>query len=246
MMDAPIPEVFKRATWASLSRAVSIMLAGDGEWCGIPMPVEGLSIEVEDKNPWAEKIHELGRIVNEPASFACSQETMDTTIINSWYSRSQQCTISVVDINGKRGVVRHNYDLGRRSDFMMHQLMATTAWHVEAEQTAQRSLEKLIKPHLFAAYQLTGAFLETSARSRLIYVFRRGRPTLVFSRNADGFLSILTALCLHPIGYYRESFAGSLTPTDDVIAHLLLMRGDEHLYWRRANQHPPYMAEAGL
>lgn len=32
----------------------------------------------------------------------------------------------------------------------------------------------------------------------------------------------------------------------DVIAHLALMRGDEHMFWKRSNQHPPYRPEAGL
>jgi hypothetical protein len=31
-----------------------------------------------------------------------------------------------------------------------------------------------------------------------------------------------------------------------VVAHLMLMRGDEHLFWRKANQHPPYQPEAGM
>jgi hypothetical protein len=37
-----------------------------------------------------------------------------------------------------------------------------------------------------------------------------------------------------------------MCPTDDVIAHLALMRGDEAMFWRRCNQHPPYRPEAGL
>lgn len=37
-----------------------------------------------------------------------------------------------------------------------------------------------------------------------------------------------------------------MVPTDDVIAHLLLMRGDERLFWRRANQHHPLDPESGL
>src|SRR3546814_10910453 len=37
----------------------------------------------------------------------------------------------------------------------------------------------------------------------------------------------LCALCLHPIGYYENSWAGAMCPTDDVIAHLMLMRRSE-------------------
>jgi len=37
-----------------------------------------------------------------------------------------------------------------------------------------------------------------------------------------------------------------MVPTDDVIAHLMLMRADEHGFWKRANQHPLDRLEAGL
>ena len=58
--------------------------------------------------------------------------------------------------------------------------------------------------------------------------------------------NILCAMCLHPIGYYAGSWAGAMCPTDDVLAHLMLMRGDEKMFWRRANQHAAYLPEAGL
>lgn len=102
-------------------------------------------------------------------------------------------------------------------------------------------LQTLIKPHLWNAYALTGSFLETSTRSGITYLFRRCRPTIAISSRR-----VLCTLCLHPIGYYSESHAGSLCPTDDAIAHLLMMRADEHLFWRRANQHAPFRPESGL
>lgn len=40
--------------------------------------------------------------------------------------------------------------------------------------------------------------------------------------------------------------AGAMCPTDDVIAHLMLMRGDEVDFWHRSNQHPAHRHEAGL
>ena len=59
-------------------------------------------------------------------------------------------------------------------------------------------------------------------------------------------MKILACLCMHPIAYYAGSWAGAMCPTDDVIAHLSLMRADEHMFWKRSNQHPPYRPEAGL
>ena len=50
------------------------------------------------------------------------------------------------------------------------------------------------------------------------------------------FYRFLAALCLHSHSYYADSFVGSLPPSDDVIAHLLLIRSDEHELWKRSNQ----------
>jgi hypothetical protein len=109
----------------------------------------------------------------------------------------------------------------------------------------------MISEHQWRMYELTGSFVEYSKRSRLYYIFRKGRPTIVMTeRVKEGWksdrLHMLAVLCLHPIGYYAGTWAGCMTPTDDVIAHLLLMRGDEAEYWGQANQHRPESPEAGL
>ena len=90
-----------------------------------------------------------------------------------------------------------------------------------------------------------GMFMETSKRSGLTYVFRRLRPTIVLDAKGSE-VKIRCCLCMHPIGYYAGTWAGAMTPTDDVIAHLMMMRGDEPMFWRRANQHPSWVPEAGL
>lgn len=120
-----------------------------------------------------------------------------------------------------------------------------SAWQLKCELRAQEKLKTLLKPHLFDMYLLTGAFLETSKRSKVTYMFRRLRPTLAMS-GATGDMRILCGLCLHPIGFYSGTWAGCMVPTDEVIAHLLLMRGDEPDFWRQANQHPAWRSEAGL
>jgi hypothetical protein len=51
---------------------------------------------------------------------------------------------------------------------------------------------------------------------------------------------------MHPIAYYEGSWAGAMCPTDDVIAHLMLMRGDEPMFWKRSSQHPATSPAAGL
>lgn len=51
---------------------------------------------------------------------------------------------------------------------------------------------------------------------------------------------------MHPIAYYADSWAGAMCPTDDVIAHLMMMRGDEAMLWKRCNHHPAWHPGAGL
>src|SRR5204863_1453670 len=106
---------------------------------------------------------------------------------------------------------------------------------------AQKKLEELIGESRYSMYALTGLFLEQSARSGVMYAFRRSRPTIAMRGGR-----LLCALCLHPIAYYEGTFAGAMCPTDEVIAHLLLMRGDEAMFWRRSNQHDCRLPEAGL
>lgn len=78
-----------------------------------------------------------------------------------------------------------------------------------------------------------------------IAVFRKGRPTIAI-RQTEEYSRALCALCLHPIGYYGDTWAGAMCPTDEVIAHLLMMRGSEEKYWANANQHPVDRPAAGV
>ena len=84
-----------------------------------------------------------------------------------------------------------------------------------------------------------------SKRSQVTYMFRRGRPTIAIRQDETGGFP-LCALCLHPIGYYADTWAGVMCPTDEVIAHLLMMRGSEEKYWANANQHPVDHPAAGI
>jgi hypothetical protein len=52
---------------------------------------------------------------------------------------------------------------------------------------------------------------------------------LNFKRNTT---HVRCTLCMHPIAYYEDSWAGAMCPTDDVIAALMMMRGDEPMFWR--------------
>ena len=130
-------------------------------------------------------------------------------------------------------------------------LGASDAWDIDAEIKAMEKLAGMLSERQWRHYCLTGSFLETSSRSRLTYVFRRSRPTVVLTPRSKWWrptdeMRCLAVLCLHPVGYYDQTWAGCMVPSDDVIAHLLSMRGDEAYFWRKANQHPPSAPEAGL
>mgnify|MGYP001602774647 FL=1 len=106
----------------------------------------------------------------------------------------------------------------------------------EAEFKAMDSLRLKLSPNQWTSYVLTGVFPEHSLRSDLHYIFRKGLPTLVLSYHGTKGGRVIAALCLHPFGYYAGTHVGAMTPTDEVIAHLLLMRGDEHGFWGKAGQ----------
>jgi hypothetical protein len=123
-------------------------------------------------------------------------------------------------------------------------------WGVYEEKRARIQLKKLLKnqPEEYRSYWMTGWFMEASKRSGLWYIFRRLRPTVVISpgqRKSDA-VRVLCTLCMHPVAYYGNTFAGALCPTDDVIAHLVTMRADEHFFWRKSRQHHPDEPQSGL
>jgi hypothetical protein len=137
-----------------------------------------------------------------------------------------------------------------RLSFLIGTMGVFDAWDMEAEEMAMEKLHELINDRMYDMYRMTGAFMEQSERSRVTYLFRRSRPTLALSATdlsaEDKPMACLAALCMHPIGYYERTWAGVMCPTDDVIAHLLLMRGDERKFWAQSNQHSLHMVEAGI
>jgi len=124
-------------------------------------------------------------------------------------------------------------------------MSCSDAWGIEQESNALQTLAGLLRHSQFKRYLLTGMFLETSKRSGVMYCFRKLRPTVAIDLKGND-TRIMCTLCMHPIAYYADSWAGAMCPTDDIIAHLMLMRADEHMFWKRSNQHSAYKREAGL
>lgn len=207
-----------------------------GEWAGIPMPLDGERLVVEPRYPNADKLMAIG----------APKEEHDDGFrpINQWYSARERCDILMMR-TPQGGITWGKVPAFHSLEFALRTLGCSDAWGLEQEANAVNTLAGMVRHHQFKQYLLTGMFLERSRRSGLTYLFRKLRPTVAISTQGDS-TRIMCALCMHPIAHYRESWAGAMTPTDDVIAHLSLMRGDEAMFWRRSTQHPSWRPEAGL
>lgn len=204
-------------------------------WAGIPMPLTDLELVVEPKFPNAVALSEIGK-TGDPLP-------EDVKVRNVFWSNRLRAEIYIWEEAGKIqwGVV----PLVHGASFELSTLSSSDAWGIEQESNAIHKLGELLNHRRFKQYLLTGTFLETSRSSGIVYMFRKLRPTIAIRADEKGG-RILCCLCLHPIAYYGQTWAGAMCPTDDVIAHLMLMRGDEIMFWKRANQHPPHRPEAGL
>jgi hypothetical protein len=190
---------------------------------------------------WKECYHENG--VREEVHDEPKQGPTQFRWINSWWNAKFQVNITV--LRDHVGRARFTFSPADRLSFMIRTLDAAAAWPFEAEQKALQKLATFIPRHLFELYCLTGHFAEVSKRSQVTYLFRKGKPTIAI-RQDEEYGYPLCALCLHPIGYYGNTWAGVMCPTDEVIAHLLMMRGSEEKYWANANQHPIDHPAAGV
>jgi len=219
------------------------------DWSGLPVPVPGLSMVLEPRYKlkcleefrWKECFDENGTRYEIPEE--SPPQPSEFRRVNSWWNSRYQAYIIV--IQDKQGRSRFGVELVDRLSFTFRTVEAAAVWPVEAEDKAQKKLASLISRDLFELYQLTGHFAETSKRSQVTYLFRRGRPTIAIREEERG-AHLLCALCLHPIGYYGDTWAGVMCPTDEVIAHLLMMRGSEEKFWANANQHPVDHPAAGV
>lgn len=243
-LPSPDPQVAKRALLNSLDGFaqfrddISRVAIDVKEWAGIPMPLDGANLIVEPKYPRAQQLMAI--------SDSPQLAEVGIKLRNTWWSDRLRGQVYIYEDEGKLA-----WAVDLKPHVFNHSLQVlgcAYAWGIEQEAAALQLLATLIPHHAFKHYLLTGMFLESSKRSGLTYLFRKLRPTVVVDcRDKTATSSrILCALCLHPIAYYAGSWAGAMTPTDDVVAHLMLMRGDEKLYWRRANQHGPSHPEAGL
>ena len=223
--------------FATIRNQLRALAGAAGEWAGIPIPFDDQRLVIEPSYPFAEVVSQMGP-EREP-----DPDMEGVRVVNRWFSKRHRTTVAIVEKDGKRMLALGTFN--RRFDMDLMTLGCAPAWGIEQEGAAVQTLGRLVRHHPFKSYLLTGMFLETSPRSQITYCFRRLKPTVAISFRT-GETKLLAALCMHPIGYYEDSWAGAMCPTDDIIAHLMLMRGDEHMLWKRCYQHPPNRPEAGL
>ena len=230
-----------------------------GHWAGIPLLMRDCPLTIEPTYPRAAELMAAsqGTAVapkdDEDEARAADGLPAGYTVRSRFWSTRDRCW--AVTATRPDGKVECYLDIQPQTnaDMLLQTLFASDAWGINQERRAIDTLGTLLPHRHFKQYLMTGMFLETSKRSGVRYLFRRLRPTLAISTAGEQMkilrapgTKVLAALCLHPIGYYDGSWAGAMCPTDDVIAHLMLMRGDEAMFWRRANQHPAWSRLAGI
>jgi hypothetical protein len=238
-------------TLAEATRLLAESRIADNDWSGMPLPVPGLELVIEPRYRhqkitefrWQEYFEEDGTRIPLNEEPKPVQSPAEYRLVNSWWSDRLRTKIMIY--HDKWGHARVGAESENGLWFALRTMEAAAAWPIQAEERAQKKLATLIPAHLFETYMLTGHYHEVSERSGVAYIFRRGRPTVAMREDGDAF-RVLCALCLHPIGYYGQTWAGVMCPTDEVIAHLLMMRGSEEKFWAKANQHSLDHPAAGI
>lgn len=245
-ITSAVDEIMNRPTWADVRRKVNQIAMERGEWGGYPMPVDHAPLIMEKRFPLPNltgfKLKPTtAEDYEDPVTREIGTKLGEMKLLNRWYNYGTNQEIVVYQTpDGKSAHGKIVNGPGRRLSFLMDTLgiAAAEVWSVEAETEAVSKLKSMITDQAYKCYMLNGSFLETSKRSNVTYFFRKGRPTIALhAKKSTGTMGVLSVLCLHPQGHYGGTWAGCMTPTDDVITHLIMMRADEHLFWRKANHH---------
>jgi hypothetical protein len=171
-----------------------------------------------------------------------ADEKVDWYYVNTWYPNKRVCVEVYRDKEGtkylhvpKRRGVYYRWALIIRSDAVR---MRVT--NLKAEEKARANLLEKLSGRQKRELILTGAFTEVG-RSGMNYRITFNRPTLAYRivgcEGRQKELEFRAALCLHPLGFYSKTFTGSLPPSEDMLTHLLMIRADEHGFWKKSNQH---------
>jgi len=215
--------------------------ARDDLWAGIPMPLDDEQLVIDPKYPHAQELMAIGRAKTEEQVQASKEKLR---MRGSFFSGHKRCRVVIFEREDGRvdwGYMREPHPMA----MALRTLGCSDAWGIEQEARALQLLATLVSHRQFKQYLLTGMFLESSKRSGVMYVFRKLRPTVALRMTGPS-SEIMCALCAHPLGYYGDSWAGAMCPSDDIVAHLQMMRADEPRFWKTSNQHPAITPMAGV
>lgn len=204
-----------------------------------------VEIEVDDQDTLSTKLM-WDALVCWNKDSVIEKNGSDFYIRNSWNSYIDKYIVTIQqDLNTGRCsyyISNNDESADAKIGLYLNTQKACTAYTLEAEEKAMACLKSKITPEQYLKYVMSGTFVEKSKKSGLNYLFRRLRPTIVYRelKNEDtGELEFkfIIALCAHAQGYYGGTWAGTLVPTDDVISHLLMMRSNEHMFWKKSTHH---------
>ncbi len=237
-------------SWEELRQRLTEVAEAHGYPMGIPMPDMDLAEQFISAN-----LTPLGAVLQHNqqqlhTEMAGQAEKQGLRVRNSWTRLGDEEVVVVEEASSGQSASMRVPMAGVRLRKLLDTAMVRTKLMnltAEAELRAMDALKEKISAQQWKSYVLNGMFPESSKRSGVFYFFRKGFPTLAasFSDRYPGG-HILAALCLHPFGYYAGTFCGSMTPTDEVIAHLLLMRADEHGFWKKSGQWSATDGRSGL
>jgi hypothetical protein len=233
--------------------------------CSLPLGavLDGDPLEFK-KGSIEERVFDI--ILSErPPSLEKQEDTKKVLVINGWWAKRihggveehNRIDIIVENFEDPPNEWRKTFQQGgwsprhmRSAGLFMNTVNRQLHHFGFAEVEAQKKLRELIDPFEYERYVLSGAIMFIG-KSGVRYVIRKGKPTLAFRAGEVGedgrFIPTpLAVLCMHPAGYFYQTWAGFLPPTDDVIAHLLLLRRGEHEYWKRCYQHRWDEVESGI
>lgn len=248
-----VPEDDAQRQWEGVRILTNQIALANGEYGGYPLPdndvpitleprfpltsLNGARLRTEDTPEDEQHLQDIGKL------FGFDDTNQKIVVINCWYSRRVGGLVYLYVFTNEPNKVRHAIQKSDQDTSELEQLLRTMGcsmnWSVSGEETALEKLRSIVTPVAYRYYVMCGMFMETSKRSGVTYLFHRCRPTTAFKHQPDGSLKVLAYLCGHPIGYYKGTYAGAMVATDDVVSHVLLARGDEHLFWRKCNQHAP-------
>jgi hypothetical protein len=236
-------------TWEDLQNAINqLALENQGTEYGLPLP----SLSAMDRPMVVAKGVPLRHVIEQSARTELEEELSHKIKVRNSWSKLGDAEIAIIETEeGPFALPR--YHAGWRLQKLLDTSMirSGTTQTAEAELRAMDSLKLRINKRQWESYVLSGMFPERSEKSDLHYFFRKGYPTIVASYHEGikpGFQEghVLACLCLHPIGYYQQTYCGLMCPTDEVICHLLLMRADERKYWSQCGQWSAHDPRSGI